>query len=190
MAAPQGINILNMTGSWTLNRSLSDDLDATFALQGIPWIVRTIINYASLEIKMRQQPPSPPERPTAVIDINQIVRPGGFDTANSYILDGETREDTVPIFGTIAMHCSYVKAADVADEDSFGASVERPLSDDERIGIMEISEGVHTGWFTTTLWAFETVDGERRFCKYCTTTKDDQKVQARLVYDYSPIDAE
>ena len=32
MAAPRETNIGNMTGIWGLNRTLSDDLDATFAL--------------------------------------------------------------------------------------------------------------------------------------------------------------
>lgn len=158
--------------------------------QGVPWIIQKVINFASLELIMRQQPPAHPETPATVININQIVRPGGFDSANSYVLDGDTREDTVPIFGAMSMRAAYANAADVTEDDALGRNVERPISGDERIGIREVAKGVHTGWSTTSLWAFEKVDGERRFCKYCITTKEDQKAQARLVYDYKPLEIE
>ncbi|WQF76711.1 hypothetical protein CDEST_01725 [Colletotrichum destructivum] len=187
MAAPDEASILNMTGIWSLNPIESDDLGPTFMLQNIPWIVRKVISYASLELKMDQKDPAPPERPATVIDINQTVRPGGFDTANSYILDGETRHDKVPIFGAMSMRAKYVPKAEVSGEDLMGHEIEQPSPTDERVGIKEFTEGVNTGWKTTALWGFEKVNGERRFCKYCTTTKGDEKVQARLVYDYRSL---
>ena len=205
MAAPDNASILNMTGTWCLNPIESDDLGPTFMLvikfyhnqtsfstnihqkQGIPWIIRKVISFATLELKMVQNPPAPPERPTTVIDINQTVRPGGFDTANSYILDGETRHDKVPIFGAMSMRAQYVTMGEVGQDELMGHEIEQPDVADGRVGIKEMTEGVNTGWKTTAVWVFEKADGEtghRRFCKYCTTTKGEQRVQARLVYDY------
>lgn len=111
------------------------------------------------------------------------MRPGGFDSENEYILDGETRYDTVPIFGEVSATNSYVTQKEVTNEDSLGRSVE-PIDGEDRIGIMEIAKGVHTGWASRTLWAFEAIEGERHLCKYATTTKDDRKATARMVFDY------
>ncbi|TLD09210.1 uncharacterized protein PgNI_07972 [Pyricularia grisea] len=184
MAAPEGTSILNITGTWSLSSSLSDDLGPTFMAQNIPWIIRRVISYASLELKMIQKAAEPPERPATVIDVIQTVRPGGFDSENSYILDGETRTDKVPIFGAMSMKAVYVPMAEVSTEDIMGQVIEQPSATDDRVAIKEMTEGVNTGWKTTALWAFQEIDGERRFCKYCTTTKGEEKVQARLVYDY------
>ncbi|KAI6443883.1 hypothetical protein MCOR17_011323 [Pyricularia oryzae] len=186
MAAPDGTSILNMTGTWSLNSSLSDDLSPTFMAQNIPWIIRQVISYASLELTMVQKEAEPPERPTTVIDVKQTVKPGGFDTDNSYILDGETRTDKVPIFGAMSMRAVYVPMSEITKEDTMGNIIEEPSTTDKRVALKEMTEGVNTGWKTTALWAFQEIDGERRFCKYCTTTKGEgeEKVQARLVYDY------
>ncbi|KAK2051503.1 hypothetical protein LY76DRAFT_640100 [Colletotrichum caudatum] len=189
MTAPDDASILKMTGTWSLNPVESDDLSSTFMLQNIPWIVRKVISYASLELKMEQKDPAPPDRAATVIDVSQTVRPGGFDTANSYILDGEIRHAKVPIFGAMSMRAQYVPMAEVSEEDLMGHEIERPSVSDDRVAIKEMTEGVNTGWKTTVLWGFEKVNEERRFCKYCTTTRGDEKVQARLVYDYRPLTA-
>lgn len=129
-----------------------------------------------------------------VIDIKQTVRPGGFDTANQYILDGEIRTDNVPIFGAMSMRARYVGRAEV--NNALGASslereIEYPLGSsedgEEVMAIEETSEGKNTGWKTVAVWGFERVDGGRRFCKYCITTKGDRKAEARLVYNYRAL---
>ena len=150
--------------------------------QGIPWIVRKVISAASLELSFQQDLPENEDTPTR-FSVKQTVRPGGFDSVNEYILDGKTRYDTVPIFGEVSATNSYVTQGDVTDEDSLGREVER-ISGEQRIGILEIACGVHTGWTSRTLWGFETIEGRRHFCKYATTTKDDQKTMARMVFDY------
>lgn len=155
--------------------------------QGIPWIIRKIINYAALELAMTQKEASASN--TAVeIAVKQTVRPGGFDSFNSYILDGAVREETVPIFGTIAMHADYVKAGAIAEEELLGYEIEG-MKDGEKVAIREVTKSVHSGWETVTVWGFEEVQGERRYCKYCVTTKDEKTATARLVYDYRGVPA-
>lgn len=137
---------------------------------------------------------NPDTSSTTVIEIKQTVRPGGFDTANKYVLDGETRTDTVPMFGAMSMRAQYVGRAEASDilnasSSNMGKDLETPLGGDGegRVGISEISQGVNTGWKTVAVWGFQRLDGERRFCKYCITTKGDQKAEARLVYDYRAL---
>lgn len=153
-----------------------------YVQQGIPWIVRKVINVASLELSFQQDLPETEDAPIR-FTVKQTVRPGGFDSANEYILDGKTRYDTVPIFGEVSARNSYVSENDVTSEDSLGREIER-ISGQQRIGIMEIASGVHTGWTSRTLWGFETIEKGRHLCKYAITTKDEQKATARMVFDY------
>ncbi|KAL8704426.1 MAG: hypothetical protein Q9201_002417 [Fulgogasparrea decipioides] len=176
------MDILDVTGHWSLNRTLSDSLEDTFMLQGIPWIVRKVINVATLELSFQQDLPETEDAPIR-FTVKQTVRPGGFDSANEYILDGKTRYDTVPIFGEVSATNSYVTEDDVTVADSLQREVERTQGQ-QRIGIMEITAGVHTGWTSRTLWGFERIEGIKHLCKYATTTKDGQKATARMVFDY------
>ena len=89
----------------------------------------------------------------------------------------------MPIFGEVSATNSYVTQGEVTDEDSLGREVER-ISGEQRIGILEITCGIHTGWTSRTLWGFEEIEGRRHLCKYAITTKDDQKAKARMVFDY------
>ncbi|KAK5996285.1 hypothetical protein PT974_03039 [Cladobotryum mycophilum] len=181
MSTPTDMNILDVTGRWHLNRTLSDSLENTFALQGIPWIIRKVINWADLELQYVKLPPT--EESTATrFSFKQTVRPGGFDTKNEYVVDGEKRTDTVPIFGEITMHCAYVGRKDLKEEELLGREIESV--DEDHAAIVEVVNSENMGWTTTTVWGFETIDGERRLCKYNTTTKDDQIETARMVHDY------
>ncbi|KAI4207807.1 MAG: hypothetical protein LQ348_000444 [Seirophora lacunosa] len=182
MAAPDNIDILDVTGHWSLNQNLSDSLEDTFALQGIPWIVRKVINVASLELSFQQDLPETEDAPIR-FTVKQTVRPGGFDSSNEYILDGKTRYDTVPIFGEVSATNVYVGHDEVTKADSLQREIEQ-ISGQSTVGIMEKTVGIHTGWTSRTLWAFERVEGQRRLCKYATTTKDDQKATARMLFDY------
>ncbi|EHK20210.1 uncharacterized protein TRIVIDRAFT_48080 [Trichoderma virens Gv29-8] len=187
MATPIEANILDVTGRWRLNRSLSDSLESTFALQGIPWIVRKIINWADLELQYIKLPVES-DRTATKFSFKQTVRPGGFDTKNEYIVDGKKRTDTVPIFGEITMHCDYVGLHALTSGQLLGRDIESV--DEEHAAIVEVVESENMGWVTTTVWGFETIDGERRLCKYNTTVKGDLVEKATMVHDYIGVPAE
>ncbi|KAL8974905.1 MAG: hypothetical protein Q9197_000874 [Variospora fuerteventurae] len=161
MAAPNTVDILDVTGRWSLNRTLSDSLEDTFALQDLPETENAPIRFS----------------------VKQTVRPGGFDSSNEYVLDGKTRYDTVPIFGEVSATNSYVTADAVTVEDTLHRGIEYAKGQ-QKVGILEITTGVHTGWASQTVWGFERIDGGRHLCKYAITTKDDQKATARMVFDY------
>ena len=178
MAAPKEATVLNVTGRWLLNRTLSDSTEASFALQGIPWIVRKVINFASLELQYVKLPPAPGSTATR-FGFKQTVSPGGFNTSNEYIMDGEKRTDTVPIFGEISARCSYIGHNDVAKQVEGFAS-----ADADQLAILEITNSEAMGWSASTAWVFEALEGERRLVKHNTTTKGDKVEKARMVFDY------
>lgn len=128
-------------------------------------------------------PPADDDAPaTTRFSFKQTVRPGGFDTRNEYVIDGAKRTDTVPIFGEITMHASYVGPGGVTREQTLAHDIESV--DDQHAAILEVVDSENMGWTATTVWAFEVIDGERRFCKYNTTVKGEQTATARMVLDY------
>ncbi|RFU80555.1 hypothetical protein TARUN_1674 [Trichoderma arundinaceum] len=181
MAAPIEANILDVTGRWRLNRALSDSLESTFTLQGIPWIVRKVINWANLELQYVKLLPEDNSTATR-FSFKQTVRPGGFDTKNEYIVDGEKRTDTIPIFGEVTMYCDYVSRHDLTEEQLLGRDIESV--DEGHAAIVEVVTSENMGWKTITVWGFETIDGERRLCKYNTTVKGEHIEKAIMVHDY------
>ncbi|KAI0471726.1 hypothetical protein GGR56DRAFT_681980 [Xylariaceae sp. FL0804] len=183
MAAPNDSNILNVTGRWIPNRALSDPLDGCFALQGIPWTVRKVINFATLELQYVQETRTEDSAPFS-FTFKQTVRPGGFDQHNRYVIDSQKRTDTVPIFGEIAMHARYLEHGEVTQEQTLGNEIDH---DDggRHAALLEVVESAHMGWVASTVWAFETINGQRRFCKYNIVTKGSQRATAKMVYDYA-----
>ncbi|KAI1362324.1 hypothetical protein F5Y08DRAFT_312432, partial [Xylaria arbuscula] len=181
MAAPSEIDITDVTGRWSLNRGLSDSLDPFFTLQGIPWIIRKVINFASLELQYIKDSPSDTNTAPSFA-FKQTVRPGGFDTNNRYVIDGEKRTETVPIFGEVTMHAKYLDRDEVTLEQTFGRGIEGDAEKD--VALLEVTESAGMGWRGETLWVFETINGEHRLCKYNIIRKNGQTATAKMVHDY------
>lgn len=115
------------------------------------------------------------------VRVNQSIWPGGFNNEDDYVLDSKTREATVPIFGTIAMYAKYTPLSELEDaeyrarleEGQTGAAV-----------IQEIAKNEGVGWDAVGTWGFEILDGQRYFTRTTITTKGEEVVPVRLVYDY------
>ncbi|KAI0855299.1 hypothetical protein F4860DRAFT_40184 [Xylaria cubensis] len=181
MAAPIETKISDFTGRWSLNRGLSDSLEPCFALQGVPWIIRKVINFATLELQYIKETQSDAAAGPSFA-FKQTVRPGGFDQTNTYNIDGEKRTDTVPIFGEITVHCKYLDRNEVKPEQTFGTGIQGDAEKD--VAMLEVVESEKMGWRAEALWVFETINGEYRFCKYNIITKGGQSAKAKLVHDY------
>ncbi|KAI9768102.1 MAG: hypothetical protein M1840_005136 [Geoglossum simile] len=195
MAAPDSASILNMTGVWGMNSTLSDPLDSLFRLQGIPWIIRQVIKFATVELAMTHTPSSRPpsiesegekethinEGEASTIEVKQTVRPGGFDSTSTYILDWETREATVPIFGHVTVRARYTSFSSI--EDAVLRERLEP-TDGAEVAIEEIIRSAENGWESHAVWGFEEIDGKRHYTRNSVTEKGEERMSVRVVYDY------
>jgi len=151
--------------------------------QDIPWIVRKVINFATVQLYMKQDTCSPEacsdkeSNPITTIHVTQIVTPGRFNSQDTYILDSVARESTVPIFGKITVAAKYVSVAEIED-----AAVRTKFEAD--ISIVETVRSIENGWETTSIWGIERIGGERYYVRYSLTKKGDQDLRLRLVYDF------
>ena len=112
----------------------------------------------------------------------QTVRPGGFDTMNRYVIDGEKRTETVPIFGEVTMHARYLSRNEITPDQIFGTGIQGDAEKD--VALLEVTESESMRWRGETLWIFETINGEYRLCKYNTIRRNGQTATAKMVHDY------
>ncbi|KAJ5784600.1 uncharacterized protein N7503_009812 [Penicillium pulvis] len=193
MAAPISKDITNLDGTWSLNRKLSDDPDGVFALQGVPWITRKVLRFASLTLHITQSVSLSDASSTdsssdmgsvTTMYVKQVVHPGGFNSETSCPLNGIGQDMSLPIFGDINMQLRYMNTADIKD-DVLRQGFEEGCS--SSIVIDEAAYNTKMDWTAHVLWGFEMINGKRYLTRNALTSKNSQKdkpVTARMVYDY------
>lgn len=166
------------------NSTLSDSADAALALQGIGYLIRKGIGLASITIDVSQYEAAPKAPSTAEgkfvhIDIEQSAS-GLSSTKELRCLDDLPREHTDWIFGTVQGRSRWVALEDVDDEylkTGWEAAEGKAF-----ILSHVVSQGY--GWTATQVWGFQTVEGERRYCRNIVVKNGAQRVEFRFVYDF------
>lgn len=122
-----------------------------------------------------------PNGATVTLHVKQIINPGGFDNEGSYPVDGKPHDYSLPIFGDVMMQLRYMNVADVRDK-----ALRERLSEASpaKMVIDEIAQNSTKGWQAQVMWGFEMIDGKRYLTRNVTTTNDEGKVDARMVYDF------
>ncbi|KAI1437638.1 hypothetical protein GGR50DRAFT_692153 [Xylaria sp. CBS 124048] len=141
MAAPASKTIADLSGKWTLNKSLSDSTDPALTLQGVSWLIRKGIGAATIAITVKEyveESPSPSsesspptdsttttttttatgtataaKKPITHIDIDQTAS-GLKGTAERRVLDFQPREHRDWIFGRVEGRSRFISVADFA----------------------------------------------------------------------------
>lgn len=119
-------------------------------------------------------------KPVTTIRVTQKVNPGGFDSEGSYLVDGSQQDVSLPIFGDIQMHLKFADRSDIL-EDSIRQILEVASLSDKVI--QEFAQNTSKGWEAEVIWGFEELDGKRRLTRNISTTKEEKKVIAKMVYD-------
>merc|ERR1712000_173118 len=156
MAAPPEKTLKNLTGKYVMNKSLSDNPEPVFQLQGVGFLIRKAIGVATvhLEVNAYEAPPNPPNESTDVIrhiDIEQSAS-GLTSTHEKRCLDDVFREHSDWLFGTVKGKTKWVTLDEVTDEF------------------------LKKGWVAQQIWGFQQVDGLRRYCRNVLVTKDSERI--------------
>lgn len=110
MAAPADITIKNLNGEWTMDKSVSNDADPVLTLQGVGWVTRKAISYATITLKVHQYPDSENANVNHV-DIDQILTGGVKGTSESRITDWTSRPHSDHIFGNVEGQSRVVRGS-------------------------------------------------------------------------------
>ncbi|TFK49996.1 hypothetical protein OE88DRAFT_1632087 [Heliocybe sulcata] len=184
MAAPKQLTTLNFTGTWVLNKSLSDPNDKILEMQGVGWIKRKAIASSSLTLHVTHDKDE--HNSIERVQTKQVLS-GGLSTEQKLTLNWEEKHSEGTPFGDLIVRSKRMPLAEIqdaflkegwtADTVEHGVIYTRIESDTEK------PEGA---WSLEQVWGFEDIAGDRRHTRHVkgTDSKGDV-VTARLVYDYS-----
>ncbi|RDW59599.1 hypothetical protein BP6252_12686 [Coleophoma cylindrospora] len=185
MAAPPEVNIGDLTGKFTLNKSLSDDLDPVLALQGVGWLTRKAIGLASVYLDVKQYVD---EQGMVHIDIVQTASAGLGGTTENRTMDWTERDHEDRIFGKVTgknrllsfdsgeIDDDYLKEDWLEEGEGTGPSGELHMQ-----GYVESVNG----WTGNQVWGFAMIGDERRYTRRVVVTKGSEVRKIRMIYDYT-----
>ncbi|KAJ5505472.1 hypothetical protein LT330_001857 [Penicillium expansum] len=212
MAAPPDVTLQNLSGKWEMD-SASNPTDPLLSLQGVGWLTRKTLSYATVTSNVHQYADS--ENPSLIhVDAQQVITGGIQGTKEERKLDWQEREHVDHIFGTVKGRSRHIAAAKSEDgavrpvieiqtkvgSPEADAKVQKFLTGETLIDgsksegfLAEEGEGAFlqsfvknesAGWTAEQVWGFEIVDGERRHTRRVVVTKGGKVASARLVYTF------
>jgi hypothetical protein len=166
------------------NKTLSDDTDALLALQGIGWLTRKAIGFATVTLHVKQYND---DNAVTHIDIDQTATGGIKGTSENRTLDWTFREHQDHIFGKLNGKNRWV-TLDLVDDDFLTA--EWLEGEEEKAGpkgethVQSFVQNDEKGWTAEQIWGFATIDGKRYYTRRVTVKKGSEALKVRLVYDW------
>ena len=182
MAAPSNKTLTNLSGTWHLNKRLSNDITKILALQGTNALLRQAISAASVTLTISQ--PQPNE-----YQIKQTATSASIPgTTEQYVLDYKWRQNHDAFFGDVRGRSRWITVEEAVREY---ADVKGDW-EEERDGRLILAEGgkPDQSWTARRIWGFEEVGGERRYTQRAKVgNKSGEEVTVMMVYDFAGEEA-
>lgn len=179
MAVPPSITTHNLSGTYTLNRTLSDSSNQVLKMQNVGFIIRQAVAYSTVTVTLNQYTD---DAGVQHLDQDQTST-GGIKNFEDRIMDWQWTEKYNWIWGNVKGKSRYVGVDQIEDpylregwED--GDVVEGYV------------ESVGDSWTARQVWGFAEVKGQRRHVRRILARKTgwaDQRI--RMVYDWKEVSA-
>ncbi|KAI0660483.1 hypothetical protein C8Q70DRAFT_1044452 [Cubamyces menziesii] len=185
MAAPAEMTTRDISGKFTMNKTLSDDSDEILRLQGVSWFTRKAIAMASVYLSVKHYKD---ENGIEHIDIDQTVTGGIKGTSEYRVLDWTERPHEDHVFGAVLSKSRRVPLAEVEREWLKKDWEDESFENGEIIYTCAKSDTAKSGrtWSSEQTWGFEQVNGEKRYTRHVFFEgPKGEVIEIRLVYDYS-----
>jgi hypothetical protein len=189
MAAPPEITIKNLTGKFTMNKSLSDNTDPLLSLQGLSWFLRRTIGLATIILTIKEYE----ESGQIHIDITSAAS-GLSSTQEDRTLNWEDQPHQDKIFGKVIGRSRMINLGagtfepqEPYDEPTKAFLLARTLKDESAlVQTSAKNQDSGYGWTAEQVWGFEEVQGKRYYTRRVVgrNAKGDKTERVRLVYDY------
>ncbi|KAF3764811.1 hypothetical protein M406DRAFT_322738 [Cryphonectria parasitica EP155] len=176
MAAPATKTLHDLNGTWSLNKTLSDDVSPALELQGVGWLTRKAIGLASVTLHVKQYVS---EDGKEHVDIEQTATGGLKGTSEHREMDGQPREHKDWLFGRVSGRSEFV--TEIPGGDAFLLSNwEEGTSE----WLLNSVDSLDNGWTARQTWGFQQVKGERRYVRNVVVEKGEKRAEIRMVYDW------
>ncbi|KAK4550191.1 hypothetical protein LTR36_003158 [Oleoguttula mirabilis] len=177
MAVPASVTTKDMSGTYTLNKTLSDSSQAVLKMQNIGFIVRQAAQYSTVTATLKQYTD---DRGVVHLDQDQVST-GGIRNIEERTLDGVSGERTNSIWGKVRGVTRLTKLSELED-DYLKEGWSQDCIDGDLI--YSVNESDTNGWRAVQVYGFADVGGERKHVRRVVTTKGEQVEKIRLVYDW------
>ncbi|KAL2005636.1 hypothetical protein VTN00DRAFT_10129 [Thermoascus crustaceus] len=114
MAAPADVTVQDLNGTWVMDKTLSTPTDPILKLQGISWITRKAISYATITLSISEYAEADPaadNKPIVHIDVEQTATGGIRGTTEKRVLSWVEREHSDHIFGNCVGQSRFVRGS-------------------------------------------------------------------------------
>ncbi|KAF9010369.1 hypothetical protein BDZ89DRAFT_1047630 [Hymenopellis radicata] len=179
MSVPEGFSILNLSGTFTSNNTLSDSMDEILSLQGVSWIKRKAISAASVTLHIKHYTDADGiER----IDIER-KGPGGNTTTEDRVLTWTDKHADNPLLGPVIAKSRRVKIDELSGADFLKTGWTDETLEHGLIQLCVQSEG-KTSWVLVQTWGIEAINGGKYYTRHLHYSGSGKVAIVRQVYDY------
>jgi len=187
MAAPAEITLKDLSGQWVLDKTLSDDTDPILQLQGVGYLTRKAIAWATITLHVKQYS----EAGVVHIDIDQTATGGIKGTTELRVLNWSEKSHKDHLFGEVKGRSRWT---DVGAEgwDALDSYLKEGwlTGDSEKSGpngevhVQSWVENTKDGWIANQIWGFIEIEGTRYYARRVVVTKGDKALKVRMVYKW------
>lgn len=162
-------------------------MDAALELQGMPWLVRKAVAFATITGQLSQEKD---ENDVTTIQVATTATGGIKGETEIYRLDGSESTQGSGMFGVQKCRAGWLEPSKPVN--LLGLPIDPWLLDgwlDEASGgspnhIIAHSVNEKAGWTAEQVWGFAMVEGNRRRVTKFLVTKGSAKAMMRIVYDF------
>jgi hypothetical protein len=115
MAAPTSVTIKSLTGTFVMDKTLSDSSIPVLKMQKIPWIVQQAVYYSTITVKLKQFTDD-----AGVVHIDQEQLSTGTVQHEPRLVTGEFAERDVQFWGKVKGKTSYVSRVHLSFSSAHG----------------------------------------------------------------------
>ncbi|KDR69577.1 hypothetical protein GALMADRAFT_255791 [Galerina marginata CBS 339.88] len=184
MAVPAELTVLDISGKYVMNKTLSDSrTDTILQLEGVSWLKRKAVGLGTVTLSIKHYKN---EDGVEHIDIDQTLTGGIQGASELRTLQWKGQEDEHPLFGAVIGKSRRVKAEelDIAflQSDWTADTLEHGLI---QAYIESNTVKSRTTWIANQTWGIEVINGERRYVRHVKFTgPKGEDIEAKFVYDY------
>lgn len=187
MAVPAEITALNINGTYTLNKSLSDSSQATLKMQNVGWLVRQAVQYSNIDATLHQYTGDNPTKPGEQVqrlDQHQTST-GNVKNLEERIMDWQWATTNNKIWGEVRGKSRYCTLAEVEGDEWLLEGWDESCTGEGGKVVESLVEGIKDGWTAHQIWGFAVVDGQRRHVRRIVAKRKGWKEEkVRMAYDW------
>ncbi|KAF8203711.1 hypothetical protein BJ912DRAFT_870968 [Pholiota molesta] len=186
MAVPADFTILDISGKFIMNKTLSDPrTDTILQLQGVGWWKRKAISLGTVTLSIKH---FKDDEGVEHINIDQTITGGIPGTTEERTLSWKEREHEDSLFGAVIGKSRRVRAEEL-DIPFLQEGWTQDTLDHGLVQSYVESNTPKSGtvWIANQTWGMEEINGDRRYMRHVKFTgPQGEDIEAKLVYDYRP----